>query len=159
MKRGCDFVIQRSTKKMSMCIVICMLMTSLFSGCGKEKENVILSVWGAEEDQEMLNEMVDAFEEKYKDEAEFNITICVENEVTCKETVLIDPKKAADIYAFADDQFRSLCQNNALLEITENVDEIIEENGGKESAAVKSASYDGKLYAYPMTASNGYFLY
>lgn len=152
-------MMQRNTKKMAMCIAICMLMISLFSGCGKEKENVTLSVWGAEEDQEMLSEMVDAFEEKYKDEAEFNITICVENEVTCKETVLIDPKKAADIYAFADDQFRSLCQNNALLEVTENVDEIIEANGGKESAAVKSASYDGKLYAYPMTASNGYFLY
>ena len=29
------------------------------------KENVTLSVWEAEEDQEMLNEMVDAFEEKY----------------------------------------------------------------------------------------------
>ena len=75
------------------------------------KENVTLSVWGAEEDQEMLNEMVDAFEEKYKDEAEFNITICVENEVTCKETVLIDPKKAADIYAFADDQLASAVMN------------------------------------------------
>ena len=150
---------QRNIKKKVMCIAICVLITSLFSGCGKKKENVTLSVWGSEEDQEMLREMVDAFEEKYKDEAEFNITICVENEVTCKETVLIDPKKAADIYAFADDQFMSLCQNNALLEITENVDEIIEENGGKESAAVKSASYDGKLYAYPMTASNGYFLY
>ena len=96
---------------MAMCIVICMLMTSLFSGCGKEKENVTLSVWGAEVDQEMLNEMVDAFEEKYKDEAEFNITICVENEVTCKETVLIDPKKAADIYAFADDQLASAVMN------------------------------------------------
>ena len=152
-------MMQRNTKKMGMCIAICMLVISLFSGCGKEKENVTLSVWGAEEDQEMLNEMVDAFEEKYKDEAEFNITICVENEVTCKETVLIDPKKAADVYAFVDDQFRSLCQNNALLEVTENVDEIIEANGGKESAAVQSASYDGKLYAYPMTASNGYFLY
>ena len=102
---------QRSTKKMTMCIVICMLMTSFFSGCGKEKENVTLSVWGAEEDQEMLNEMGDAFEEKYKDEAEFNITICVENEVTCKETVLIDPKKAADIYSFADDQLASAVMN------------------------------------------------
>ena len=150
---------QRNTKKRAICIGIGMLMISLLSGCGKEKENVTLSVWGAEEDQEMLSEMVDAFEEKYKDEAEFNITICVENEVTCKETVLIDPEKAADVYSFADDQFRSLCQNNALLEVTENVDEIIEANGGKESAAVQSASYDGKLYAYPATASNGYFLY
>ena len=152
-------MMQRNTKKMAMCLAICMLMISLFSGCGKEKENVTLSMWGAEEDQEMLREMVDAFEEKYKDEAEFNITICVENVVTCKETVLIDPKQAADIYAFADDQFRSLCQNNTLLEVTENADEIIEANGGKESAAVQSALYEGKLYAYPMTASNGYFLY
>lgn len=72
---------------------------------------------------------------------------------------MIDPKNAADVYAFVDDQFSSLYQNNALLEITDNVDEIIKENGGKESAAVQSASYDGKLYAYPMTASNGYFLY
>lgn len=152
-------MMRRNTKRMAMCMAICTLMMLLFSGCGKKKENVTLSVWGAEEDQEMLGEMVDAFKEKYKNEAEFNITICVENEVTCKETVLIDPKKAADIYAFADDQFRSLCQNNALLEVTENVDEIIKANGGKESAAVKSASYDGKIYAYPMTASNGYFLY
>lgn len=153
------FMMQRNIKRMAICIAMCMLTISLFSGCEKKKEIVTLSVWGAEEDQEMLREMVDAFEEKYKDEAEFNITICVENEVTCKETVLIDPKKAADIYSFADDQFRSLCQNNALLEITENVDEIIEANGGKESAAIKSASYDGKLYAYPTTASNGYFMY
>lgn len=152
-------MMQRNIKRMAICIAMCMLTISLFSGCEKKKEIVTLSVWGAEEDQEMLREMVDAFEEKYKDEAEFNITICVENEVTCKETVLIDPKKAADIYSFADDQFRSLCQNNALLEITENVDEIIEANGGKESAAIKSASYDGKLYAYPTTASNGYFMY
>ena len=152
-------MMQRNIKKMVMCIVACMLVIVLCSGCGKEKEQVTLTMWGAEEDQEMLREMVDAFEEKYKDEAEFNITICVENEVTCKETVLIDPTKAADIYSFADDQFRSLCQNKTLLEITENVDEIIEANGGKESAAVQAASYDGKLYAYPTTASNGYFLY
>ena len=152
-------MMQKNLRKMVACIAVGVLTMSLFSGCGKEKESVTLSVWGAEEDQEMLGEMVAAFEEKYKDEAEFNITICVENEVTCKETVLIDPKKAADIYAFADDQFKSLCQNHALLEITDNVDEIIEANGGKESAAIQSASYEGKLYAYPMTASNGYFLY
>ena len=131
-------MMQRNTKKMVMCIAICMLMTALLSGCGKEKESVTLSLWGPEEDQEMLGEMVDAFKEKYKEEAEFNITICAENEVTCKETVLIDPKNAADVYAFVDDQFSSLCQNNALLEITENVDEIIEANGGKESAAIRT---------------------
>ena len=86
-------MMQRNTKKKVMFLSLCLLIISLFSGCGKEKESVTLSVWGAEEDQEMLREMVDSFEEKYKDEAEFNITICVENEVTCKETVLIDPER------------------------------------------------------------------
>ncbi|MGN0161331.1 MAG: hypothetical protein ACI4AQ_08095, partial [Lachnospiraceae bacterium] len=69
-------MMQRNINRMAICIAMCMLTISLFSGCEKKKEIVTLSVWGAEEDQEMLREMVDAFEEKYKDEAEFNITIC-----------------------------------------------------------------------------------
>ena len=51
-------MMQRNTKKMVMCIAICTLMTALLSGCGKEKESVTLSLWGPEEDQEMLGEMV-----------------------------------------------------------------------------------------------------
>ena len=152
-------MIRKNMKKFAIYIAMSMLSVTLFSGCGTEKEKVTLSMWGSQEDQEMLGEMVAAFKEEYKDEADFDITISEESEVTCKETVLINPEKAADVYIFADDQFRSLCQNNALHEVTENVDEIIKANGGKDSAAIESASYDGKLYAYPMTSSNGYFLY
>jgi arabinogalactan oligomer/maltooligosaccharide transport system substrate-binding protein len=52
-----------------------------------------------------------------------------------------------------------LWRANALLEVTEDVDAVIEENGGESSAACKAAMRDGKLYAYPETAGNGYFLF
>lgn len=146
-------------KKLAVCVILCMTMVCTLSGCGKKKEKVRLSVWGSKDDQSMLKEMAQAFKEEYADEAEFDIIISEENEVTCKETVLTNPKGAADVYIFADDQFDTLCKNGTLHEVTEDTDTIIKENGGKDSAAVLAASKDGKLYAYPMTASNGYFLY
>lgn len=140
--------------------VVGALIAASFAGCGKaKKEQVVISVWGPGDDQEMLNEMAEAFKKEYAKEADFVITISEESEVTCKETVLINPQGAADVFIFADDQFDTLVNNNTLHEVTYDVDNIINNNGGKDSAAIVAASKDGKLYAYPMTASNGYFLY
>lgn len=147
-------------KKLTVCMLLCITVVVVFSGCGNwKKDKVTLSVWGSKNDQSMLKEMAQAFKEQYEDKAELDIIISEENEVTCKETVLTNPQGAADVYIFADDQFETLCNDGALHEVTEDTDTVIEENGGRESAAVLSASKDGKLYAYPMTASNGYFLY
>ena len=144
------------------CALVALVMAvGVFSGCEKSKapEEVMLSVWCAGEDIPMINRMVDKFKEQYKDEAVFSITISAEGEDTCKDTVLSNPDAAADIFTFAADQFNALCDAGVLLEITENTDKIIEENGSSSSLAVTSASRGGKLYAYPATASNGYFLY
>ena len=147
-------------KRLTVCVLLCVTVTAVFSGCGsRKKDKVTLSVWGSKNDQSMLKDMAQTFKEQYEDEAELDIIISEENEVTCKETVLTNPQGAADVYLFADDQFSTLCNEGALHEVTEDTDKVIEENGGRESAAVLSASKDGKLYAYPMTASNGYFLY
>ncbi|MGN0483180.1 MAG: extracellular solute-binding protein [Lachnospiraceae bacterium] len=155
----------RFKRCMTVCLCAVVLQTGLL-GCGEKKETtapqkemVTLSLWGAEEDQQLLQKMVDSFKKQYKDQADFQITISEEGEATCKETVLFDPKAAADVYTFADDQFRDLMENHALLEVTEDKEQIIEENGGKDSAAIAAASRDGKLYAYPATSSNGYFLF
>lgn len=146
-------------KKLTKTVGIGIVTISL-CGCGKiEKEDVIISVWGPEGDQAMLQEMAESFKEAYGKEANFTITISEESEVTCKETVLINPQNAADVFIFADDQFDALVDNDTLHEVTYDADIIIEENGGQEAAAIAAASKDGKLYAYPLTASNGYFLY
>lgn len=119
-----------------------------------------LSVWWSDEgDKRLIDNAIETFKTDYADEALFEITVSLENVRTAKETVLSNPQSAADIYMFADDQFETLRQAGALLEITENTDLIIAANGGVKSGACRAAMYDGKLYAYPLTAGNGYFLY
>ena len=140
-------------------LTIIGLFAIISGGCGKELPQVSISIWTSAGEQEVMKDMIDQFKEKYADEAEFQITISEEDENTCRDTVLTDPKGAADIYTFASDQFDDLQRAQALLPITDNTDQIIADNGGKESAAIQSSSKDGTLYAYPLVASNGYFMY
>lgn len=138
------------------------LTGSLLSGCNRsetELPKVELSIWSAEEDQQFLHKAIDSFEKEYEEEAVFRITMSVEDETTCRDTVLADPEVAADLYGFAGDQFNTLYQAGALLEVTEHEDDIIRALGGRQSEAARAAMADNKLYAYPATASNGYFLY
>lgn len=128
------------------------------SGSG-ELEKVTLTMWGAEEDQTMLQEMIDAFKEEYKDKADFDIQLGVCSEADARDNVTTDVEASADVYAFASDQLRTLLAAGALQEVSLNTDAIIEANGGAEAGAVKAATVDGKLYAYPETADNGYYMF
>lgn len=149
----------KMTKRILSVFIITTLLAVAVSGCGEEKPSVSLSIWTSAEEKVIMEEMIQAFKENHADEAEFQITISEEDEKTCRDTVLSDPKGAADIYTFASDQFDDLQRVGALLEVTDGTEQIISDNGGKDSAAILSSSKDGVLYAYPMVASNGYFMY
>ena len=132
-----------------------------------EKQDVTLRMWGAEEDQPMLLSMIDSFKEHYADYANFDIQLGTESESTAKDTVLTDIEAAADVYSFASDQLIDLVNAGALQSIDE-MDAALEAYAGKSVADVKSANApgsvdaatkDGTLYAFPMSADNGYFLY
>lgn len=132
-----------------------------------EKQDVSLRVWGAEEDQAMLQEMIEAFKTNYADYANFTIELGVESESTAKDTVLTDIEAAADVYAFASDQLVDLVKAGALQSIDE-MDGALQAYAGKSVADIKSANavgsveastYNDTLYAFPMSADNGYFLY
>lgn len=144
------------------------------SGCGKATQDtsslnlksletektdknaaVELTVWGADEDQELLKEMVDSFQKKYKGEASFKITISAESEASCKEAALTDVRNCADVFAFADDQLMALAAAGVLKPI-EDADTI---KKNSLEGAVNAASINDKLYAYPLTADNGYFMF
>lgn len=119
---------------------------------------VELTVWAAEEDQQMFKEMADAFAAQYP-EVDFAFEIGVQSESTAKDTILTDVEAAADVYSFAGDQLTDLVNAGALQEVVLNADEVIAACGGSESGAVQAATRDGKLYAYPATADNGYFMF
>lgn len=132
-----------------------------------EKQDVALRMWGAEEDQEMLQGMIDSFIANYADAANITVELGVESESTAKDVVLTDIEAAADVYAFASDQLPDLVKAGALQNIDE-LDAAIQAYAGKSVADIKSANAPGSvdaatandaLYAFPMSADNGYFLY
>lgn len=129
-------------------------------------ETITLTVWGAEEDQTLLAELVAGFEETYSDYT-FDIQIGVESESTAKDTALTDIEAAADVFAFADDQLVSLVNAGALQSIDE-MDAAIQNYAGKSVADIEAANSAGSvaaatnndtLYAFPMGGGNNYFLY
>ncbi len=133
---------------------------------GTSNETVSLRVWGGEEDQNLLKDLVEKFKTTYPDQ-KFDIEIGVESESTAKDTILTDVEAAADVFAFASDQIVDLNNAKALANI-EDMDAALQNYAKKSVADVKAAngdgsveaaSIDGKLMAFPMTGGNGYFLY
>ncbi len=121
----------------------------------KESQKVELVVWGAEEDAQLMNQIIQSFQENYQGQADFQISFEAQGESQCKDALLGGLEDGADVFTFADDQLNTLAAAGAI-EPIENADEIRSRNL---SAAVEAATVNDQLYAYPLTADNGYFLY
>ncbi len=137
-------------------LAIAMLIPT---GCRRKADNntINLKVWGSGEDQAMLSEMIEAFKKEHANDGKtYNITLGVVGEDEAKTRVLEDPAAAGDLFAFSDDQLNDLHRAGALYEITRNKETITTENS---EGSVKAASVGDRLFAYPITADNGYFLY
>lgn len=127
---------------------------------------ITLRVWGPEEDQTLISEMVEKFKVAYP-EKNFNIEIGVESEATAKDTILTDVSAAADVFAFASDQLNDLIAGNALANLTE-LDAVFQGITGKSIDDIKAQNIEGAvtaatkndvLYALPLGAGNNYFMY
>lgn len=151
-------------KKFLVLFMIAVLSINL-AGCKpkeekpEEKPLVELTVWASELDQDLMQDMIDDFIAEYAEEADFTITLGAVSEANAKDEVLRDIEAAADVFVFADDQINELYQAGALQEVLENTQAVIDANGGESAGAIAAAMRNGKLYAYPMTADNGYFLF
>ena len=144
--------------KKALALFLVFLLSVSLSTFAMASDVITLSVWGAEEDQAMLTEMIDTFKAANADKS-FEITLGVQSEATAKDTVLTDLEAAPDVFSFADDQLGELVNAGALQPVLLNPEAVIEANGGEASGSVQAATIDGTLYAYPMTADNGYFMF
>lgn len=119
---------------------------------------VNIQLWCSELEsyQTVMKELTDKFQEQYSD-VDFNITIGAVSEADAKDKILEDIDAAADVFVFADDQVNDLVNAGALQEVAATYTYDPKETNSQ--ATVDAATKDGKLYAYPLTASNGYFLY
>lgn len=163
-------------KKRILATVLSMVMTAaLFGGCSSNSgsdnsgtdstkanssaksggENVTLTVWSSQEDSSMIKSMCESFAAAHsEDKYTFNYGIVSEADARTRYSE--DPAAAADVFAFSNDHLRDFVNSSSLYEVTRNKDDIISRNG---EGSVEAATLDGSLYAYPMTADNGYFMY
>lgn len=168
-------------KKILALFMITAVITAALSGCGniqQETETVVeesaeevtseaaeeeplesgkvtLTVWAEENNHEMLSKMIESFKKEYAGQADFEITLADQADSNLKDVMLGDIHNAADIFSFPDDQLTGLVAAGAL-EPVPNAEEIRDANLPE---SISAASYKDVLYAYPMTADNGYFMY
>ncbi len=144
----------------------------LLSGCGKAADNntateatdttsngedgtVTLRVWSEESNFDFMNQMIESFKQEYSGQANFDITLEESSDSEAKNNVLKDIHNAADVYPLADDQITGLVAGGALYPVPNDSEVKSANNEG----AVEAATVNDVLYAYPMTADNGYFMY
>lgn len=151
-------------------LLSCILLTSLlFTGCAssgvsteKSKETVknissstvSLTMYCEEDTFDLVNELLEGFKQENAG-TNFEFNLVQHSDADMRNDILGDVNAEFDLFTFPDDQFDSLNAAGVLSEVP-NSSEISSRNNESASAC---ATYNGKMYAYPYTADNGYFLY
>lgn len=161
-------------KRLIAATLVAAIGVSLLTGCGvsnkshdntqagttenssdeaKNKE-VKMHVWCSKGDVDITTQMIESFKEANKG-TDFNIIIEESEDSDARNNILSNVHNGADVFPIADDQITSMVAGGALYEI-EDVDAV---KKADDESAVEAATIDGKLYGYPLTADNGYFMY
>lgn len=116
-----------------------------------------ITVWAPELAIELTKSQIAKFNETNTDGIVINATVEPVSESEAATNMITDVEAGGDIFNFAQDQFARLVQAGALAKLGKAAaDKVTSEN----AAGVVSAAKSGEdLYAYPLTADNGYFMY
>lgn len=144
-----------------------LISSLILAGCGSSassssgSDTVNLTVWGGElqTSQDYLKTVTNAFAAA-NPETKFSFTIGAISEAKVKDEWVKDPENAADVAIAADDQLYDLAKGGYVQDITKLSSTMatdIESRNGALSVSV--CKYNNDLYAYPVSASNGFFLY
>ncbi len=106
--------------------------------------------------KELTEAQIDAFE-RANPGIVINATVESVTEGDAASKMINDVSKGADIFCFAQDQLARLVRAGALAELgTGSAATVAAMN---DDASLEAAKIGGKLYCYPLTADNGYFMY
>ena len=149
--------------------VSALLVMGALTGCGDKQhddpanDNPLagtydVKVWVSEVKgvKELTASQIDAFEE-----ANPGIVINAEvegmSEADSATQMIQDVETGADVYCFAQDQLSRLVTAEALNPLGEATAATVREMN--DAGAVKAATVSNKLYCYPLTSDNGYFMF
>lgn len=155
-------------KKTLLTLTAVTLTTIALGSCGGPKiddtveavETTPINVWATAAEQPVLEKVVADWNAAQKTDAtKFNVTFTAVSEADCGATLGKDPtvEGAPALFLVADDQIASLVSKNIISEIKgERKEKIINRTT---EVAVAGATMEDKLYGYPVTSDNGYFLW
>ncbi len=126
------------------------------SNGGNKGDVIELLVWGAQDDQFMLGEMAEAYELANPDKSyKFEFGVVGEPDVISKLST--DISTAADVFSFPSDQLRDMVNQGMLYEVGGIFADPLKQNNTP--ASVNAVTLNDKLYGFPSTADNTYFLF
>ena len=148
-------------------LVALLAMTAMITlvACNKEPETPTLLVWAPSNAQTFYKTWANKWAETYKDSEgrSYKVKLGIQGEDSAAtELQNLGIKDGADVFCFADDQLAQLIKINAISAIGDPTkqDTLAYEIATRNAAgSVTAATADGKLYAYPMQADNGWYLY
>lgn len=117
-----------------------------------------IKIWCDQRIRDLTQTQVQQFVTDSGGKYKINLTIDELGEDSAASQMTEDVQSGADIFVFAQDQLSKLKTAGALAAITgdtlvNNIKNETEEGG------VEAASLNGKMYAFPFTGDNGYFMY
>ena len=139
---------------LSLIMVVSMAATA---GASSLAGTYDITIWAAEKVVDLFRQQVKDFNDTNTLGITFNATVEPVGEDTAATQMITDVTAGADIFCFAQDQFARLVQAGALKQLGVKAAETVTADN---AAGVVAAATSGEaLYAYPMTADNGYFMY
>ena len=124
------------------------------------KKQITLTVWGAQEDQQMLKEMCDAYAGENPDN-DYKFQFGVLGEGNSSDKILNDVEAGPDVFSFPSDRINTFYAGGALARIGGDIEARVkaENTEGSVDAATVKVNGEDHLYAFPVTGDNCYFLY
>lgn len=116
-----------------------------------------IKIWCDQRISDLTKTQVGNFVTNSSGKYKINLTVDELGEDSAASSMTEDVQSGADIFVFAQDQLSKLKTAGALAAITGSIAEAV--TNETEADGVAAASLNGKLYAYPFTSDNGYFMY
>ena len=116
-----------------------------------------VKLWVPEAAVELTKKQIESFNSSNSDGIKINATVEPVSEADAGTNMITDVEAGGDLYFFAQDQFSRLVQAGALSQLGAGASETV--TSANDPGVVLAAKSGDALYAYPLTADNGYFMY
>ena len=127
------------------------------AGCGGESDAII--VWATAAEEQVVNAVLEDYNKSAAAEDKISVKYVAVAEGDTGTEVAKDPsaKSAPELFLVADDHIYNLQSKNIIVDLTSAYGKTIKDNNT--AVSVTGASYNGKVYGFPVTNDNGYFLW